>query len=347
MTPINMSSDTQTLPTEQMYDAMRSAPLGDDMLRADPTVNRLEEIAAEKTGKEAALLVPSGTMGNLVALMVHAKPGDEVILDAESHIYYYEAGSIASVAGLMPRVVESRNGRLAPDAVAASIRKRDQHFPVPRVLCLENTHNRSGGRVVPLGLQNDLAAVAHDHGLAVHLDGARIFDAAVASGSPAAAFTEHVDSVMFCLSKGLSCPVGSILAGTAEFVAQARLVRKRLGGAMRQAGILAACGIVALETMIERLAEDHVRAHRLAELIAAIPGLSVEMESVQTNMVYVDHTGTGLSTDEVLSRLATAGVLASDRAPTHFRLVANRHHGDSEITEAVARIRRAVTRDDR
>ncbi|TVR51084.1 MAG: aminotransferase class I/II-fold pyridoxal phosphate-dependent enzyme [Spirochaetaceae bacterium] len=347
MTPINMSSDTQTLPTEQMYDAMRSAPLGDDMLRADPTVNRLEELAAEKIGKEAALFVPSGTMGNLVSLMVHAKPGDEVIVDSESHVYYYEAGGIASVAGLMPRTVPSRGGRLDPEQVAAAVRKRDQHFPVPRVLCLENTHNRSGGRIVPVELQNRLAAVAHERGLAVHLDGARIFDAAIASGLPAAAFTEHVDSVMFCLSKGLSCPVGSIIAGTAAFIEQARLVRKRLGGAMRQAGILAACGIVALQTMIERLAEDHRRARRLAEEIATIPGLSVEMESVQTNMVYVDHTGTGLDTDELLARLATAGLLASDRAPTHFRLVANRHHGDAEIAEAVARIRRALATDDR
>ncbi len=343
MTPINMSSDTQTLPTERMYDAMRSAPLGDDMLRADPTVNRLEELAAEKVGKEAALFVPSGTMGNLIALMVHAKPGDEVLLDAESHIYYYEAGSVASVAGLMPRVVGSRRGRLDPDQVAAAVRKRDQHFPVPRVLCLENTHNRSGGCIVPVELQNRLAAVAHERGLAVHLDGARIFDAAVATGLPAAAFTEHVDSVMFCLSKGLSCPAGSVIAGTAAFIEQARLVRKRLGGAMRQAGILAACGVVALETMIERLAEDHTRARRLAEQISTIPGLSVDLESVQTNMVYVDHTGTGLDTDEVLTRLATAGVLASDRAPTHIRLVANRHHGDAEITEAVERIRRAVS----
>lgn len=339
---INMSSDTQTLPTDAMYEAMRAAPLGDDMTRADPTVNRLERMAAERMGKEAALLVASGTMGNLVSVMAHASPGDEVIVDADAHVYYYEAGSMASVGGLMPHTVRSRRGMLDPDEVASAIRKRDQHYPVSRVLCLENTHNRSGGRVVPVDLHNRLCGVARDHGLAVHLDGARIFDAAIAAGVPVTAFTAGVDSVMFCLSKGLSCPIGSVIAGTADFIERARLIRKRVGGAMRQAGIIAACGIVALETMVDRLAEDHAHARMLAAGIADVPGLSVDLETVETNMVYVDHISSGLSTAEVLSRLADAGVAASDRAPTHVRFVPNRHHDDSTIQEALSRIRRAM-----
>ena len=314
------------------------------MSRADPTVNKLEAIVAEKMGKEAALFVTSGTMGNLVSFMVHASPGDEVIVDADAHIYYYEAGSMASVGGLMPRTVPSHVGMLDPIDVAAAFRKSDQHFPISRVFCLENTHNRSGGRVIPLALHNHLCDIAHERGLAVHLDGARIFNAAIAAGVSASAFTERVDSVMFCLSKGLSCPVGSIIAGSFDFVECARLIRKRLGGAMRQAGIMAACGIVALETMVDRLSEDHANARKLAEGISDIPGLSVDMDIVESNMVYADHTGSGLSTDEVLARLETVGVLASDRAPTHIRLVANRHHDSATMEDAVERIRGALSR---
>lgn len=343
ITPINLSSDTQTLPTDAMYEAMRAAPLGDDMTGDDPTVNRLEALAAKKMGKEAAMLVASGTMGNLVALMTHATPGDEIIIDADAHIYYYEAGSMANIGGLMPKVVPSNRGMLDPDDIAAAIRKKDQHYPSPRVLCLENTHNRSGGRVVPTVLHEELCKVAHDRGLSVHLDGARVFDAAIAAGVPVSDFTKSVDSVMFCLSKGLSCPIGSIVAGSASFIERARLVRKRVGGAMRQAGIIAACGIVALETMIDRLAEDHAHAKTLADGINAIPGLSVDVDTVETNMVYVDHTSSDLSTGEVLLRLGEAGVLASDRAPTHIRFVPNRHHGDDEIAEALTRIQRGMS----
>ena len=342
--PINLSSDTQTLPTESMYEAMRSAPLGDDMDRMDPTVNKLEDLAAEKMGKEAALLVPSGTMGNLISLMTHADPGDEVLVDSDAHIYYYEAGSMASVGGLMPRVIP-RDGLLDPDQVVAAVRNQDQHFPTPRVLCLENTHNRSGGRVTPLDLHDKLCAVAKRFKLAVHLDGARIFNAAIASGNPVTEYAKHVDSVMFCLSKGLSCPVGSIIAGSQEFADRARLIRKRLGGAMRQAGVIAACGIVALNTMIERLEEDHRHAQILAQGIIKIPGLSVDLDSVESNMVYVDHTASGLSTDEVMSRLKKHGVIASDRSPTHVRLVTNRHHVRATIDEALVRIKSAMDGD--
>jgi threonine aldolase len=238
--------------------------------------------------------------------------------------------------------VPSRDGMLDPAEVKAAIRPRNLHCPTPRLLCLENTHNRSGGRVVPLDLHNALCAVARDHGLAVHLDGARIFNAAIKERVPVTAFTRNVDSVMFCLSKGLSCPLGSVLVGSGEFIARADRCRKRLGGGMRQAGVIAACGVVALETMIDRLANDHAHARILARGVVEIPGLAVDMASVQTNMVNVDHTGTGLSTAELLDRLKTFGVLASGRPPRQIRLVTNRHHDRSAVEEVLHRIRTAL-----
>lgn len=342
MRPINLRSDTQTLPTPAMLEAIATAQLGDDTYDEDPTVARLEALAAERLGTEAALLVLSGQLGNLIALMVHAGPGDEVILDRDSHVFYYEVGSLASVAGLMPWPLESRAGCLDPEEVAAAIRERDQHYPRTRLLCLENTHNRSGGRVVPVERHRALCGVARERGLAVHLDGARIFNAAIAAGVPVTEYTKDVDSVMVCLTKGLSCPLGSILAGSREFVRKADSVRRRLGGGMRQAGVIAAPGIVALETMVERLAEDHRNAKRLAEGLASVPGLAVELGAVETNMVYVDHRGTGWSTDEVLKRLAAGGVIASGRPPRQIRLVTNRHHDEAVIDEAVGRVRRAL-----
>ena len=342
MRPINLRSDTQTLPTAARLEAFARAELGDDTYDGDPTVKRFEAMAAAAMAKPAALLVISGHMANLIALMVHAQPGDEVILDAESHIFHYEVGSMASVAGLMPMPVASEAGMLDPDRVAAAIRERDIHYPTPRLLCLENTHNRSGGRVIPLALHDRLCELARARGLAVHLDGARIFNAAIAAGVAVADYTANVDSVMFALSKGLSCPLGSVLAGSVEFIERARSVRRRLGGGMRQAGILAAAGIVALETMVDRLADDHARARTLAEGLATIPGLTVDLARVETNMVNVDHSGTGKSTAEVLALLERSGVIASGRPPQHIRLVTNRHHDDATIAEALTRIRSAL-----
>lgn len=339
---INLRSDTQTLPTQEMLDAISRAELGDDTYGEDPTVKRFEALAAQKMGKEAALLVISGHMGNLSALMAHAAHGDEVLLDPESHIFYYEQGSMAGVAGLMPMPVPAHNGFLDPDEVRAAIRRKNLHYPVPRLLCLENTHNRSGGRAMPLELHVELCRVAHEHGLAVHLDGARIFNAAIRHGVSASSYAAHVDSVMFCLSKGLSCPLGSVIAGSRDFIARADRARKRLGGGMRQAGIIAAAGIVALETMIDRLAEDHANARLLACGLNQIPGLQVDPESVETNMVYVDHSRSEFTTDEVLSRFKAAGVLASGRPPKHVRLVTHRHYGRPDIEEALRRIRGAM-----
>ena len=341
-TAINLRSDTQTLPTAAMLEAIATAELGDDTYDEDPTVHRLEAMAAERVGTEAALLVPSGHMGNLIALMVHASPGDEVIVDRDSHIHCYEGGSLASVAGLMPCVLSSVDGRLDPDEVAESVRERDVHYARPRLLCLENTHNRSGGRVVPLSHQRALCRVARDKGLSIHLDGARIFNAAIAAGVAPADLVQDVDSVMFCLSKGLSCPIGSLLCGTAAFIEQADHVRRRLGGGLRQAGVIAAPGIVALETMVDRLAEDHARARRLAEGLGALPGWQVDLDSVQTNMVNADHQPSGMGTGAVLSALAARGVIASGRPPHRVRFVTNRHHDDAAIDEALRRIAGAL-----
>ena len=339
---INLLSDTQTLPTPEMYRAMASAPLGDDIHDLDPTVHELEKLAADRLGTEAALLTISGNMANLIALMVHARPGDEVVIDTQSHIFYYETGGLASVAGLMPRPVESRRGLLDPAEIAAAVRHSDVHFPFPRLLCLENTHNRGGGRVVPPGLFNDLCRVGRQHGLAIHLDGARIFNAAIAAGVPVTEYTRHVDSVMFCLSKGLSCPLGSVLCGRREFIEKADWARKRIGGGMRQAGIIAAAGIVALNTMVERLAEDHGHAKLLAEGLASVPGLKVNPADVETNMVYVDHTPSGLTTPKIVDLLRAHGVLVSDDPPRRIRLVTNRHHDRAAIEEVLRRVRQAM-----
>jgi len=343
MESINLYSDTQTLPTEEMMDAICTAELGDDTYGKDPTVKRFEAMAAEAMGKEAALLTISGAMANLVALMCHGGPGDEVFIDPDSHIYWYEGGSFCSVAGLTPMPVRSHKGMIDPDELAGSIREKNQHYPVARILCLENTHNRSGGRVVPVDLMKKLCGVARDHDLRIHLDGARIFNASVAAGVPASAFTDHVDSVMFCLSKGLCCPLGSVLAGSREFIDRALYTRRRVGGGMRQAGIIAAAGIVALEKMIDRLAEDHAHARYLAEQIRQIPGLEVDMESVETNMVYVDLVGPGLNSNQIIALWAEHGVEVSGRPPSQVRLVPTRHHGRAVIDEALERIRTAMS----
>lgn len=338
---INLRSDTPTLPTQQMREAIFAADLGDDTYDEDPTVKKLEAMAAEKLDKEAAMLAISGNMANLVALMVHAKPGDGVIVDPNSHIFYYEVGGMASVGGLMPMPVPSHKGLLDPDEVRAAICRTGLHYPEPRLLCLENTHNRSGGRVVPVDLHRQLCDVAHEHGLAVHLDGARIFNAAIAANVAVTEYTQHVDSLMFCLSKGLSCPLGSVLVGSKGFIKEAVKVRKRIGGGMRQAGIIAAAGVVALETMIDRLADDHALARVLAKRLDEIPGFSIDPASVETNMVYADHSSSGLTTDQVMDQLADAGVIASARPPSHIRFVINRHHDESMIAEALRRIRGA------
>jgi threonine aldolase len=253
---IDLRSDTVTLPTEEMLEAIRNAELGDDVYREDPTVNRLEEMAAAKMGKEAALLVTSGTQANLVSLMSNTERGELVILESECHMYWYEVGGISAIAGLLPWPLRSQRGVLDPRDVEAAIRPKNMHFPEPALVCVENTHNRHGGTVTTPSQLRAISEVAWGHGLRVYMDGARVFNSAVALRVDVKEFTRHVDNLMFCLSKGLSCPVGSVVVGTKEFIEKARKVRKVLGGGMRQAGILAAPGIIALEKMIPRTDND-------------------------------------------------------------------------------------------
>jgi len=319
---VDLRSDTVTRPTPEMFEAMQNAPLGDDVLGDDPTVIELEELAAKTTGKEAALFVPSGTMGNQIALASHCERGDAIIIEEGAHIIYYEVGAPALLAGVVTFTVPSRRGAMDPEDVEKRVLRRNLHTPGTSLICIENTHNRGGGTIIPLEWMREYRDIADRHGIKVHLDGARVFNAAVAMGLPVVDITEHVDSVNFCLSKGLRSPIGSVLCGTEEIIDKARLWRKRLGGGMRQAGILAACGIVSLTQMVDRLADDHARAKRLALAVGKLPGLSIDLESVETNMVLVN---TEAPASDWQAWLKDAGVLCFAVAPHRLRLV---FHGD-------------------
>lgn len=322
---IDLRSDTVTLPTEEMRRAMAEAEVGDDVYGEDPTIQRLERLAAEIMGKEAALFVPSGTMGNQVSVMTHTQRGDEVIMEAESHVYYYEVGAMAVLSGVQARPVPGRRGVMDPDDVRKAIRERNNiHFPRTSLVVLENTHNRGGGKVLPLENVKAISDIAHSNGLSVHMDGARIFNAQVASGIPASEYAKYADSVMFCLSKGLCAPVGSMVVGSKDFIDRARKNRKMLGGGMRQAGILAAAGIIALTKMVGRLQEDHDNAKLLAVKLQEL-GYGVNPEEVETNMVVVDVTPTGKDVHTVEKELKTRGVLANANSPKTLRLVT--HYG--------------------
>lgn len=332
---INLRSDTQTLPTEEMLEAMCHAPLGDDVFGEDPTVNQLEALSAEKLGKESALFLTSGTMGNLCALMSHTHPGDEIILEGDSHTYYYEVGGFAALAGLSPRMISGKNGIMSVEQIKKSLRTKDLHFPTPRLLCIENTHNRGGGTVYPVNLMDDIAIFAHNQGLKVHIDGARIFNAVVALGVDVKDLVKNVDSVMFCLSKGLSAPVGSILVGKHSFIQRARKIRKMLGGGMRQAGIIAAAGIVALEKMIDRLADDHANARYIAEELARINGIEIDLNTVQTNMIYCNISKLKVEINDFVALLKNKGVLVSPVPPEKIRLVTNRHVSQKDAKQVI------------
>ncbi len=338
MRSIDLRSDTVTLPTEEMLEAIRHANLGDDVYGEDPTVNALQDMAARKMGKQAALLVTSGTQANLVAAMSHTRRGDEVIFEADAHMYYYEAGAYCSIAGLSPRLVKGRMGVMLPDDVERALRPSDVHYPRTRLICVENTHNRAGGTVWNSKDIKEISELASAHDLAVHMDGARIFNAAIALGVDVRELTKNVDSLMFCLSKGLSAPVGSLVVGSSEFIDSARRYRKMLGGGMRQGGIIAAAGIVALEEMINRLKDDHDNAKLLALGLAEISGISVDMNTVQTNMVLYDVSGLGMTGSEWVTRMKGEGILAGPRENGRVRMVTHRgiEKEDIETTLQVA-----------
>lgn len=340
---INVRSDTQTLPTERMRRAMAEAELGDDMIGEDPTVRRLEAMAAERLGKDAAMLVLSGTMGNLVALLTHCRHGDEIFVDRDAHVVYYETGGLSGLAGVVPTYVASRRGHILPQALEAAIRRPGMDYPRARLVWLENTHNRGAGSVMPFAQQREVEAVARRHALAVHLDGARVFNAAFAQHRPVTELARGVDSLMIDLTKGLSCPLGSLLLGSREFIEEARYRRRMVGGGMRQAGVIAACGIVAFEDMIDRLPDDHALASELAAKIHRIDGFSIDPSSVETNMLYVDVSRLGASRDAVRA-LADDGVLVSDRPPHQIRIVTHHQVTREMADELVRRLERVAER---
>lgn len=338
MNIVDLRSDTVTKPTPEMRQAMAQAEVGDDVYGEDPTINRLQEMAAEKMGKEAGLFVPSGTMGNLAAILAHCQRGDEVILGNKAHTFLFEAGGISALGGVHScQLPNQPDGTLTLDDIRSAIRADDAHFPITRLVALENTHNRCGGVAISLEYTRSVGKLAHERGLALHLDGARIFNAAAALGVSARELVEPVDSVTFCLSKGLSAPVGSVLCGSPEFIQRAHRIRKQLGGGMRQAGVLAAAGIVALESMVDRLAEDHARARRLAQGLANIPGILLDPGTPYTNMIFVELAEqTGLSTRQVTQQIAERGVLVGVVGTRRFRLVTHYWIDDQAVEQAIA-----------
>jgi len=339
---IDLRSDTLSMPTEEMRRSTATAALGDDSRDGDPTVLELEALSAELLGKEAAMLTPSGTMSNLIAVRTHAEPGASVIVEAGAHIYGFEYGGLAAGAGLLVLPVPGKLGAIDLDALKVAGKKANASFPAAGLLCLENTHNGAGGTVISIEHTARCAEIARAAGLRVHMDGARIFNAAVALGVEARRLTEAVDSVCFCLSKGLSAPVGSVLCGSKAFIGRARVVRRMFGGNMRQAGIIAAPGIIALRTGISRLAEDHANARLLAEGISQIAGLSLNMETVQTNMVRVDVKGLGMDGAAFGKALAARGVRGLPDMGTGIRFVTYRGITRADIERAIPIIKDIV-----
>ena len=321
---IDLRSDTVTRPSVEMRVAMANAEVGDDVYGEDPTVNRLEARAAEIFGKEAALFVPTGTMGNTIALKLHTHHGEEIICDARSHIMDWELSMMAWFAGCIPRAVATSDGLLTWKGIEAALRPKGPHNAPTTVISLENTHNMAGGTVYDLAAIDEICGEAHQRGLKVHMDGARVFNASAATDVPVSRVARDVDSVMFCLSKALGAPVGSLLVGTAEAVAQGRLYRKRLGGGMRQAGVLAAAGLIALEESPAHLPNDHANACFLAERIAVVEGIALDPSRVRTNIVIFDISGLGMGTKEFSQQLKSRGVLANGINAAHMRMVTHR-----------------------
>jgi len=332
MQPVDLRSDTMTRPTPEMRKAMAEAEVGDDVFSEDPTVNRLEAMAAERLGKEAAVLVASGTMGNLVSELAHCGRGEEMILGNRAHSFFFEQGGSAAVGGIHPRTVDNQpDGRLALEDILAAIRDDNIHFPRTRLIVLENTHNLCNGYPLDLEYMEAVGQIARDHGLKIHVDGARFFNAAVALGVDPADLAVQADSISFCLSKGLAAPVGSMVCGSREFVNEARRARKLVGGGMRQAGVLAAAGVVALTQMVDRLADDHTNAKKLADGLASTPGIAIDPDQIKSNIVFFDLTQNGVTAQQLVAQLEAEGVRMLPVGPQRVRAVTHYHITSEDI----------------
>lgn len=332
---IDLRSDTVTLPTAEMIEVIGKAKLGDDVYRDDETVNQLEKMAAELMGKEAALFVPSGTMGNLLAVITHTAPGQEVILEEDCHIYLYEVAGIARLAGVQAKPIKGIDGVIPLDKIKGAIRGENIHFPETGLICLENSHNMSGGTVVSLEKMKDIYDLAKAQGIPLHLDGARIFNAALALSVEAKEIAQYCDSLMFCLSKGLSAPIGSMLAGTRDFIERARKNRKMLGGGMRQVGVLAAPGIVALQQWQQWLPKDHENARLLARDLNTIKGVQVDVGKVHTNIINADFYGTGKTVSFLLNQMKDRGIWANGKNERMIRFVTHRGIEEQDIVDTI------------
>jgi threonine aldolase len=340
---IELRSDTMTQPTAAMRQAMAQAEVGDDVFGEDPTVNRLEEMAADRLGKEAALYVSSGTMANLVSQLSHCGRGDEIILGSHAHTFFYEQGGSAAVGGLHPRTVSNQpDGKMALAEIEAAIRGDNVHFPRSRLILLENTHNICNGCPLEINYMQAVGDIARRHRLKIHVDGARFFNAAIALGVAPEDLAAEADSVSFCLSKGLAAPVGSMVCGTQDFINEARRARKLLGGGMRQAGILAAAGIVSLNEMVERLAEDHANAKKLAEGLAEIAGLSIDPDQIRTNIVFFELADNPMSAEQFAQKLDAAGVRMLPTGAQKVRAVTHYHITSKDIDQALAVISKVM-----
>ena len=339
---IDLRSDTVTRPNAEMRAAMASSEVGDDVYGEDPTINRLEQRAAELFGKEAGLFVPTGTMGNTIALKMHTEHGQEIICDARSHVLNYELAMMAWFCGCVARPIPTPDGILQWEAVQREIRPLGPHAAPTGLVAVENTHNMAGGTVYPMDVLNNLCDHVHERGLKVHMDGARVFNAAAATGLPVREIAANVDSVMFCLSKGLGAPIGSVVVGTRKDIDRGRLFRKRLGGGMRQVGVLGAPGMIALEKMPARLGEDHANAKYLATELSQIPGIQIDPASVQTNILVFDISGTGVGTHDFSARLKKQGVLANGISATKMRMVTHMDVNREQCEEAMGVVREVL-----
>ena len=336
MRQVDLRSDTLTRPTPSMLKAMAEAQVGDDVFGEDPTINKLEEMAADRLGKEAALFVASGTMGNLVSLLAHCGRGDEIILGNLSHTFFFEQGGSAAVGGIHPRTVANQpDGTLKLSEIEAAVRADNIHFPLTRLIVLENTHNLCGGHPLDIDYMQAVGDIARRHGLKIHVDGARFFNAAVALDVKVDQLAAAADSVSFCLSKGLAAPVGSVVCGSRDFIFKARRARKVLGGGMRQAGVLAAAGIVALNEMVDRLADDHANARKLADGLAEMPGLSIDPSLIKTDIVYFEVKRDDMTVAELVKRLNDQGIRMLPVGPGRIRAVTHYHITPDDIDYAL------------